>query len=152
MLILARRWPRCRRCRYIAVFLAEEIDYDVLLDVSEADLAAMGIKKLGARRKIIKAIQRVKNPELYLNRSWENESVLSTDSMSSETRSMDTLQYVGNMWCATMCRYRYKPPCPHTWQTSSLSLSLSLSLSSLSLVHRACAARAQHEPESCLLM
>eukprot|EP00041_Stephanoeca_diplocostata_P030180 m.906309 g.906309 ORF g.906309 m.906309 type:complete len:1148 (+) comp23703_c0_seq1:278-3721(+) len=43
--------------KYIELFEEEEIDYETLLSLTETDLEKIGITKLGARRKILRAIR-----------------------------------------------------------------------------------------------
>jgi hypothetical protein len=54
--------------KYIDVFIEEEWDWDSLLEVTNSDLVDMGLKA-GSRRKLMSAIQRVREQELNLRNS-----------------------------------------------------------------------------------
>ena len=45
--------------KYVQLFEEEEIDYDTLMTLTEEDLEKMGIDKLGARRKLVRAIRQL---------------------------------------------------------------------------------------------
>jgi len=52
--------------KYTDIFIREEIDMDTLTFITENDLEKLGISHLGARKKILAAINKLKKKKIFL--------------------------------------------------------------------------------------
>eukprot|EP00035_Acanthoeca_spectabilis_P040458 m.70103 g.70103 ORF g.70103 m.70103 type:complete len:738 (-) comp9996_c0_seq1:1089-3302(-) len=74
--------------KYVELFEAEEIDYETLGTLTEQDLEKMGIDKLGARRKLLRAIRQLDIGNQYADSEISFQSSVSNSFSTRMARAM----------------------------------------------------------------
>jgi hypothetical protein len=77
--------------KYVELFEEEEIDYETLASLTESDLEKMGIDKLGARRKLLRAIRQLDIPGDYAGSEYSSYSLQSAASNAFSARMVRAL-------------------------------------------------------------
>src|SRR3981081_3887786 len=90
-----REWLEARGLgRYADALLAQDIEFDILPQLTDADLAAAGLP-VGARKRLLQAIEGLRNPSDAAMQSLVSQPIVPTTEPAEAERRQLTLLFCG---------------------------------------------------------